>query len=139
MAEQWLAFIQEKWFIILIAIIAVIVVINVVRTVLKWLFVAVIVAAVVMYGANYKDDLASIGDQVLNDAKEQAFRVIAEQTANAQYELRDDGTFVVSTESLRLEGKEGSDEVTLYWKEIRIGTFQIDATIEAFLEQAKQR
>lgn len=139
MSDQWLVFIQEKWYILLIAIVALIVVINVVKTVLKWVLAAVIVAAVVMYGANYKDDLIAISDQVLAEAKEQAFQVIAERTVNAEYVRRDDGTFVVSTDSLRLEGKEGSDEVTLYWKNIQIGTFQIDAAIEAFLEQAKQQ
>jgi len=136
--EQWMMFIQEKWWLILLALVAAIIVLNVVKTVLKWVLIIGIVGALGFYGVNYTDQLAAMGDQVLSEAKEQAFQVILDQAVNAEYKANEDGTFSVFTESLRLEGKEGSNEVKLFWRDIPVGTFQIDAAIEAFLEQAKQ-
>ncbi|HZG84610.1 hypothetical protein [Paenibacillus sp.] len=137
MTEQWIAFVQEKWWIVLAAVVALAVVVSVVKTVIKWVLIAAIVGAVVLYGANYKEELTAVGDQLLVGAKEQAIEAFVAQTLNADYEAKSDGTFVVSTESVRVEGKEGSDEVTLYWNGVKVGTFQIDATIQAALEQAK--
>lgn len=137
MPEQWLTFIQEKWWLILVAVVALFVVVSVVKTVLKWVLAIAIIGAVVMYGANYKDELTAVSDQVLAEAKVQAFQALAQHALNAEYESNADGTFAVYTESVRVEGVEGSQEVTVFWKGVKIGTFQIDATIEAFLQQAK--
>jgi len=138
MPEQWLSFAQDKWWLIIAAVVALMVVIGVVKTMLKWALVAAIVAAVVFYGANYKDELSAMSDSVLAGAKEQALQAFVEQAFNARYEAKDDGSFVVTTEQLKVEGAEGSDEVTVYWQGVEIGTFQVDATVEAFLNQAKQ-
>lgn len=137
MTEQWIAFVQEKWWIVLAAVVALAVVVSVVKTVVKWVLIVAIVGAVVLYGANYKEELTAVGDQLLEDAKEQAIQALVTQTLNADYEAESDGTFVVSTESVRVEGKEGSDEVTLYWNGVKVGTFAMDAAIQAALEQAK--
>jgi hypothetical protein len=138
MPEQWLSFIQEKWWVILGAAVALYIVINVVKTVVKWVLVIAIIAGVLVYGANYKEQLTAMSDQVLGEAKDQAFQAIVAQAFNAQYESREDGSYAVYTETVRVEGKEGSDEVTVVWKGVTIGTFQIDATIQAFLDQAKR-
>lgn len=137
MPEQWLMFLQEKWWLILVAVIALFVIVSLVKTVLKWVLVVAIIGAVVMYGANYKDEIAAVSDQVLAEAKDQAFQAFAQHALNAEYEANADGTYAVFTESVRVEGKEGSQEVTVFWKGVKIGAFQIDATIEAFLQQAK--
>jgi len=139
MPEQWMSFIQEKWWVILAAVVALLIVVSVVKTVLKWVLVLAIVAAVLVYGANYKDELSAMSDQMLGEAKEQAFQALVSGAFDAQYESNDDGTFAVFTESVRVEGVEGSNEVTVYWKGVKIGTFEIDATIEAFLNEAKEK
>ncbi|WP_199620567.1 hypothetical protein [Paenibacillus alkalitolerans] len=137
MPEQWWSFAQERWWLIIAAVVALFVIINVVKTVLKWVLVAALVAAIAVYGANYTDELAAMGDQVLGDAKDQAFQAIVGQAFNATYESKEDGTYAVYTGSVRVEGKAGSNEVTLYWNDMKIGTFPIDETIEAFINQAK--
>jgi hypothetical protein len=138
MPEQWLSFVQEKWWLILAAVVALLIVVNVVKTVLKWVLAVAIIGAVLVYGANYKDELTAMSDHMLAEAKDQAFQVIVGQALHAQYESNADGTYAVFTDSVRVEGKEGSSEVTVFWKGVKIGTFQIDATIEAFLQQAKE-
>lgn len=138
MPEEWLTFVQDKWWAIAAAVIALIIVVSIVKTVIKWVLVAAIIAAVVIYGANYTEQLKEIGDQVMEEAKDQAFRAFVGQGLQAKYESKADGTYAVYTDSVRVEGSEGSDEVTVIWKGITVGTFRIDATIEAFLEQAKK-
>jgi hypothetical protein len=138
MPEQWLTFVQEKWWLVLAAVVALLIVINVVKTVLKWVLIAAIIGAVLVYGANYKDELTAMSDKMLAETKEQAFQAFARQALQAEYEANADGTYAVYTDSLRVEGEEGSKEVTVFWKGVRIGTFQIDATIGAFLKQAKE-
>ncbi|MCI3920013.1 hypothetical protein MO973_07175 [Paenibacillus sp. TRM 82003] len=137
MPEQWVTFVQEKWWLLLAAVVALVVVVNAVKTVLKWVLAITIIGAVVVYGANYKDELSAVSDQVLAEAKEQAFQAFAQHALNAEYESNADGTYAVFTETVRVEGVEGSQEATVFWKGVKIGTFQIDATIEAFLQQAK--
>ncbi|HZG57589.1 hypothetical protein [Paenibacillus sp.] len=135
--EQWIAFVQDKWWVILAAVVALLVVVSVVKTVLKWVLALAIVAAVLTYGANYKDELTTMSDQMLAEAKDQAFQALVAGAIDAQYESKADGTYAVFTSSVRVEGKEGSNEVTVFWKGVRIGTFEIDATIRAFLDGAK--
>jgi hypothetical protein len=137
MQDQLMAFIQERWWVILVAAIALFVIVNLVKTVLKWVLIIAIVGAVVLYGANYKDELSAIGDQVASQAKDQAMQAIVGQALNAEYEAHEDGTFAVFTDSVRVEGKSGDSEVTVYWKGVKIGSFPIDQAIESFIEQAK--
>ena len=139
MPEQWIAFVQEKWWVILAAVVALMIVVSVVKTVLKWVLVLAIVAGVLVYGANYKEELTAMSGQMLEEAKDQAFQALVSGAFDAEYESNADGTFAVFTESVRVEGAEGSNEVTVFWKGVKVGTFQIDATIEAFLNEAKQK
>lgn len=137
--NQWVLFFQDRWWLILIALVALLIVIGFVKTVVKWLLVAAIVAVVLIYGANYTEELSTLGDKVMTEAKEQAFQALVSSAMDATYESGENGAFAVYTDSLRVEGVEGSDEVTLYWKDIRIGTFKIDASIQAFLNEAKNK
>lgn len=138
MAEHWLSFAQDHWWLILAAVVALFLIVSVMKTILKWALVAVVIGVVVLYGMNYQEELVAMGDTVLAEAKEQAFEAIARQALDAEYEAHADGTYAVFTESVRVEGREGSNEVTVYWKGVKIGTFQADAAIQAFLEQAKE-
>lgn len=138
MSEQWLLFVQEKWWILAIAAVALIVIVSVVKTVIKWVAVIAIIVGVLLYGSTYKDELTAMSGRMLAEAKDLAYQAILEQALNATYESHEDGTYTVYTDSVRVEGEEGSNEITLYWKDMKVGTFQIDDTIRAFMEQAKQ-
>jgi len=137
--NQWVQFIQDRWWLILIALVALLLVISFMKTVLKWLIAAAIVAVVLINGANYTEELSAIGDRMVAEAKEQAFQALVSTVADAKYERKSDGSFTVTSDSVRVEGVEGSDEVTLYWKDIRIGTFKVEGVIEAYLNEAKKK
>lgn len=51
--DQLLLFLQERWLIVLIAIVVLFIVIRIARTVMKWFIVLAIIAAILIYGFNY--------------------------------------------------------------------------------------
>ena len=58
--ESWIAFASERWFVILIAAVIVFLVIKIVKKVVKWILVLALIAAILIYGANYKEKLADV-------------------------------------------------------------------------------
>ncbi len=138
MIEQWVAFVQEQWWVILIAILLFLIIVKVVKSVIKWILIIVLVVSVLIYGANYKDLWTTLSNQVASEAKSKAFDAIVNQTLRAQYQANEDGSYAVFTDSVRIEGQTGSNDVTLYWNEIKVGTFPIDESIRTFIEQGKQ-
>jgi uncharacterized membrane protein YcjF (UPF0283 family) len=136
--EQLSAFVQEQWWVILIAIFIFLIIVKVVKSIIKWILIIVLVVAVLTYGANYQDLWTNVSNQVVTEAKDKAFDAIMNQTLKAQYQANEDGTYAVFTDSVRVEGQTGSNNVTLYWNEIKVGTFPIDEAIRTFIEQGKQ-
>jgi hypothetical protein len=51
--EQLLDFIQDRWLIIVVALIGIVIIVKLVRSVIKWLIIIAIVAALIIYGSNY--------------------------------------------------------------------------------------
>jgi hypothetical protein len=139
--NQWISFVQDKWVILLVALVAVIVVISIVKTVAKWIIALVIVGAVIFYGANYTDSIktigSDIGNKVVNDMKDQAFKAFVNDVKDAKYEANKDGSFTVTTKNVKVEGKAGDKTVKVT---ILGQTFNMDAdsAVLAFIEQAKK-
>jgi len=138
--DQWLTFVQDKWVILLVALIALVVIVSIVKTVAKWIIALVIVAVVVIYGANYTDSLTTIGNdigtKVANDIKDQAFKAFVNDVKEAKYETGKDGTFTVSTSNVKVEGKVGDNEVkvTILGQSF---TMNADSAVQKFIDQAK--
>lgn len=59
--DQFIAFAQERWIVIVLAILAVLIIVKVVKHIVKWLMILIIAAALLIYGYNYADDLGDIG------------------------------------------------------------------------------
>ncbi len=51
--EQLIDFIQDRWLIILIAFVGIFIIIKIAKSMIKWLFIIAIVAALIIYGSNY--------------------------------------------------------------------------------------
>ncbi|MFE5323974.1 hypothetical protein ACFQ88_35390 [Paenibacillus sp. NPDC056579] len=129
-------FLQERWFIIVAAIVVLFVVIKIVKTVIKWILVLAILAGLFFYGANYKDQLLEIGTAVTAEVKNQAIKTISGEMKEAQYKQNADGTFTVTTKSLKLEGNPGSNEVKVTFMN-QTFTMKMDEVVNALIEQAK--
>ncbi|OCT16614.1 hypothetical protein A8709_08025 [Paenibacillus pectinilyticus] len=139
--DQWISFAQDRWYLIVGAIIVLFIVIGIVKTVVKWVLVLVIVGALIVYGANYKDKIKDIGasvvSQVSDDIKDKAVSALTSEAKEAQFKANPDGSFLITTKSLKLEGKPGSDEVTVTF----LGkSFKMNANsaVNAFIDQAKK-
>lgn len=139
--DQWISFAQDRWYLIVGAIIVLFIVIGIVKTVVKWVLVLAIVGALIVYGANYKDKIKDIGasvvSQVSDDIKDKAVSALTSEAKEAKFKANPDGSFVITTKSLQVEGKPGSDEVqiTFLGKSFKMNA---NSAVKAFIEQAKK-
>lgn len=119
--EQLQAFVQEQWLLIAVAAVAFILVVKLVKTAIKWAIVLVILLAVVVYGANYKDTLTTIKDAVIENAgtaitdtvKDQAAKAIRNEAKEAVYTDNGDGSFTIKSKTIQVEGRTDSDTVKI--------------------------
>jgi len=132
-----MSFLQDRWFIIVGAIIVLFLVIKIVKTVVKWIIVLAVLAGLFYYGADYKDQLMEMGTAVTAEAKNQALKAISGEMKEAQYKQNPDGTFTVTTKSLKLEGNPESNEVKVTFMN-QTFTMKMDDVINALIEQAKK-
>ena len=57
--EQWLTFLQDRWYVAVIALVVLFLVVKLVKTAVKWVVVLLGAAVVLYYGYQYKDELNS--------------------------------------------------------------------------------
>jgi hypothetical protein len=139
--DKWIVFLQDKWLIVIIAIVVLFLVMKLVKTFVKWILVLAVVAFVLYYGSNYVGGLGdlktTVGNAVAGEAKQQLTNAIVGEGKDAKYTKNADGTYTVSTKNIKLEGKPGSDEakVTFLGQSY---TVSINKTIQKFIDQAKQ-
>ncbi|MFC0214386.1 hypothetical protein ACFFK0_18295 [Paenibacillus chartarius] len=138
--DQWVAFAQEQWYLLAGALVVLFIVVRVVKTVVKWVIVLALLAGLAVYGVNYTDQLASIGasvgQKVAEEVQAQAVKAFQDEAKEAKFTANKDGSFAITTKSLKVEGKAGSDQVTVTF----MGqSFQMSASsaVNAFIEQAK--
>jgi hypothetical protein len=144
--ERWrldfvAAFLQERWYIIVAAIIILFIVVRIVKTVIKWVIVLAILAGLYFYGASYKDQLmelgATVGASVTTEVKNQAVKIISSEMKDAQYKQNPDGTYTVATKSLRVDGKPEANEVNVTFMN-QTFTMKLDELLKALIDQAKK-
>lgn len=139
--EQWLTFLEDRWYVVLIALAVILIVLKVVKTVVKWVLMIAVIAGVIYYGIQYTDKLdditAGLTDTVVSTVKEQALKAIAGEATEAEYRANSDGTFTVETKSIRIDGKPGSSEVKVTFMGQSF-SLKLDETVQKFIDQAKQ-
>ncbi|PZE21281.1 hypothetical protein [Paenibacillus xerothermodurans] len=133
-----MSFVQERWFIIAAAVVLLFVVLHIVKTVIKWVIVLAVLAGLYFYGASYTDQLLDIGTAVSAEVKNQAVKAFAAEMQHAQYKHNADGTYTVTTKSLKLEGSPGSNEMRVTFMD-QTFTIKADAAVQALIEQAKNK
>jgi len=136
--EQWSSFLADRWYVILIVLLAIFLVIRVVKTVAKWILVLTIAAAALYYGYHYEGGLDTLKQTVTAQAsqtfQEQAVALMKKEAESAKYVRNKDGSYTVTTSSLRVDGKPGEDEVTVT---VLKQTFKMKASVvKAFVDAA---
>ncbi|URN94830.1 MAG: hypothetical protein NAG76_00790 [Candidatus Pristimantibacillus lignocellulolyticus] len=150
--DTWLAFLQENWYVILIALIVIMLIIRVMKTMVKWAIILVVAIGVIVYSGYTLDDvknlstslvssgieeLKEIGSKVADSAKEEAINAMVGEAASATYTTNDDGTFTVKTTSITLTGQPGSDEVSISVKGAPAFKVKSSAIVTDFIKQAE--
>ncbi|MEX2415343.1 MAG: hypothetical protein WD424_04295 [Paenibacillaceae bacterium] len=51
--EQFIDFIQDRWLLIVVALVGIVIVVKIIKNMIKWLIIIAIVAALIIYGSNY--------------------------------------------------------------------------------------
>ncbi|MBB3108444.1 hypothetical protein FHS18_000472 [Paenibacillus phyllosphaerae] len=135
--ETWVEFFKDNWLILLIALVVLWLVIRIVKTVVKWLIVGVIVIGIIVYSGYTLEDVKGIGTKVAQEAKEQAIAAMVGEAKDATFTNNGDGTFTVKTKNVELHGTPGDNKVEVMFRGTKIGTWEIDDTIQALITQAK--
>lgn len=139
--DQWSAFVQDKWMLIIVAIVVLFLVMKLVKTFVKWILVLAVIAAVLYYGSTYVGELSglktTLGNAVATEAKQQITSAIVGEGKDADYVKHSDGSFTIHTKNIKLDGKPGSDdaEVSFLGQTYKVS---INKTIQKFIDEAKQ-
>ncbi|MNE45896.1 hypothetical protein D3C80_1402090 [compost metagenome] len=136
--DTWIAFFKEHWLVLVIALIVLFIIIRIVKTVVKWAIVIAIVLGLVVYSGYTMDDLKEIGTKVTDTVKQEAINAMVGEAKDATFTMNDDGTFTVKTNNVELTGEPGKNEVSIKFRGAPIGKWELDSTIQAFIDQAKQ-
>ncbi|MDP5272546.1 hypothetical protein [Chengkuizengella axinellae] len=135
--ESWILFAEEKWYIILAAIIVLFIVIKLVKTLMKWLIVIAVVAVLIYYGSSYSDTLRTAGDQIIDlitqeDLVDLALDEIKEYVINEAI----DGEFIIKNDNVTIQGEEDSKVLTItYGGETY--TIEMNDEIKKLLEDSR--
>lgn len=136
--DTWTAFFKEHWLVLVIALILLLIIIRIVKTVVKWALVVAIVLGIVVYSGYTMDDLKEIGTKVADTVKQEAVNAMVGEAKDATFVNNGDGTFTVKTKNVELTGEPGANEVAISFRGTALGKWELDSTIQTFIDQAKQ-
>ncbi|CAM3978425.1 hypothetical protein L1N85_05425 [Paenibacillus alkaliterrae] len=136
--ETWTAFFKEHWLVLIIALIVLLLIVRIVKTVVKWAIVAAIVLGIVLYSGYSMDDLKEMGSKVADTVKQEAVNAMVGEAKDATFVNNGDGTFTVKTTNVELTGEPGVNEVAVSFRGAPLGKWELDSTIQALIDQAKQ-
>lgn len=114
--SQWMTFIQERWLVLLIAFIALIIILKVVKTILKWVLVVAIVAVIVLYGANYTDQIKEVAGKVWDYTQTEFQDMMIGELDGAKYEEDGSGQFTITSKNFIVTGMMDADDVKITFK-----------------------
>lgn len=140
--EQWMLFLQERWYILLIGLVVLFLAIKLIKTVLKWIIVLALIAGIVIYAMNYKDEIseltASLGSGITASIKDQAIQAMLGEADEAKYKPNPDGSYTVTTKNLQVDVAPGSKDANITFMG-QTFTLRIDDAVQSFIERAKEK
>lgn len=140
--EALFEFIKQNWLIFLIALIVLFVIVSFVKTMVKWAFVLVIVAAIAVYSGITWNDIdkavTTVKDETVQQMKDQAMEAMVSEAKKATYEKSADGSFTIKSPNLELKGKLDSKKVQVSFRGVSLGEWDVNGTIQKFVDEAKK-
>lgn len=150
--DMWISYLQSNWYIIAIALIVILIIVKVVKTVVKWLLIVLIVLGLAFYSGYTLDDIKQFGTNVVTDGvselkeigskvsdsvKQQAIDTMLKEGQSATYKANGDGTYTVTTDSIKITGTVGAEEVEVSVKGAPAFKVQLNETIEKFIKASQ--
>ncbi len=112
--ENLQPFLQEQWWLVLIAFVIVGLIVKMVKTVVKWVITIVVVVVLFGYATQYSPDLVNDAKTMAeNTMKDQALKALQEKAGDLTFKKSDDGSYAVSTKGITLKGKPGNADVEI--------------------------
>jgi len=130
---EWTAFLEDRWYVALAALVVALIVVRLVRTVVRWVIIVAIAAGLLWYGGQYVDKLKETGSQAIAAARDEAIRQLA--GSHASYKDNGDGTFTVTAGDVRIDGTKGAREVKITYRGVSF-TVPVEGAVKTAIERA---
>lgn len=139
--QVWIEFLKQNWLVIAIALIILFIVLNVVRTVIKWALAVLIIVGLLVYSGISLDKIGevvtTVKEETVDTIKKEALNMMMKEAKEAKYTSNGDGTYSIKAPNLELKGSEGSEEVEVTFRGVSVGKWDINDTIQSFIDDAK--
>ncbi|MCT1401589.1 hypothetical protein AK95_23375 [Paenibacillus sp. LC231] len=139
--QVWIEFLKQNWLVIAIALIVLFIVLNVVRTVIKWALAVLIIVGLLVYSGISLDKIGevvtTVKEETVDTIKKEALNMMMNEAKEAKYTSNEDGTYSIKAPNLELKGSAGSEEVEVTFRGVSVGKWDINDTIQSFIDDAK--
>ncbi|MEC0257565.1 hypothetical protein PAEVO_42000 [Paenibacillus sp. GM2FR] len=139
--QVWIEFLKQNWLVIAIALIVLFIVLNVVRTVIKWALAVLIIVGLLVYSGISLDKIGevvtTVKEETVDTIKKEALNMMMKEAKEAKYTSNGDGTYSIKAPNLELKGNSGSEEVEVTFRGVSVGKWDINDTIQSFIDDAK--
>jgi hypothetical protein len=140
--QVWVDYFKQNWLIIVVALAALFLIANLVKTVIKWVFILVIAAFLIVYSGISLNDIGSavstVKDETMSTMKSEALNLMKKEAKDAEFTQNPDGSFIIRTPNLEVTGDKGSDKVKVSLHGVSLGEWSRGDTLEAFIQEAKR-
>ena len=140
--QVWIDYAKQNWVLILVALAALFLIANLVKTVIKWVFIVAIAAFLIIYSGISIKDLGSavttVKNETLSTMQSEAMDMMTNEAKDAKFEQHSDGSFVITTPNLKVTGEAGSDKVKVSLRGIPLGEWSRSDALDRFIEEAKR-
>ncbi len=139
--QVWIEFLKQNWLVIAIALIVLFIVLNVVRTVIKWALAVLIIVGLLVYSGISLDKIGevvtTVKEETVDTIKKEALNMMMKEAKEAKYTSNGDGTYSIKAPNLELKGSADSKEVEVTFRGVSVGKWDINDTIQSFIDDAK--
>ncbi|WP_223067610.1 hypothetical protein [Paenibacillus caui] len=139
--QVWIDFFKQNWLIIVVALVALVLIANLVKTVVKWVFIIAIAAFLIVYSGISLNDISNAVSKVKNETistmKNEALNLMKNEAKDAKYEQDKDGSFTIITPNLEVTGEANSDKVKVSLRGVSLGEWSRGDALEAFIKEAQ--
>lgn len=141
-SQVWIEFFKDNWLVIVVGLIVLLLVVNLVKTVIKWVFVLAIVASLIIYSGytinDINDTIATVKDDGVNKLKDEALKVMKDEATEAKFTQNKDGSFLIETPNLKVTGAANEDKVKVSLRGLSLGEWSRSEAMNSFIQDAKK-